>query len=79
VSDLLRELSTLPCRHVLAIFDTCHSGIALGGTVQAFRDAVRYEQDLRSRVSRKVITSARHDQRALDGGPIPPPWSSTSA
>jgi hypothetical protein len=35
------------------------------------RDRPRYERDLVTRMSRKVITSARRDQRALDGGPVP--------
>ncbi|NEU73507.1 hypothetical protein PI95_013260 [Hassallia byssoidea VB512170] len=39
--------------------------------MKTFRDAVRYEKDLNRRISRKVITSARREQPALDGGSIP--------
>jgi hypothetical protein len=71
IDPLLQSISKLPARHILVILDSCHSGFALGEAMSSFRDAVRYEKDLSSRISRKVITSARRDQLALDGGPIP--------
>jgi uncharacterized caspase-like protein len=70
IDQLLQSLSTLQARHILVILDSCHSGFALGEAMQSYRDAVRYEKDLSGRMSRKVITSARRDQLALDGGPI---------
>jgi len=71
IDQLLQSISRLPARHILVILDSCHSGFALGEAMRSFRDAVRYEKDLSSRISRKVITSARREQLALDGGPIP--------
>lgn len=66
----LEEISNLPARHILVILDACKSGFALsekfkfrgegqeGGTIA----------ELAGRVSRRVITSAMHDQKAMDGG-----------
>jgi WD40 repeat protein len=71
IDQFLQLISKLPPKHILVIFDSCHSGFALGEAMRSFRSTVRYEQDLSSRISRKVITSARRDQFALDGGPIP--------
>jgi len=71
LDSFLEDIGKLAARHVLVILDACYSGIALGRAMRTFRDAVRYEEDLISKVSRKVITSARREQRALDGGPIP--------
>jgi len=70
IDPLLQSISRLPARHILVILDSCHSGFALGEAMRSFRDAVRYEKDLSSRISRKVITSARREQLALDGGPV---------
>ena len=70
LSNWLRAISTLPARHILVILDACHSGFGVGQAMEVYRDAVRYEQDLASRRSRKVFTSAKRDQRALDGGPF---------
>jgi hypothetical protein len=70
MNDWLEAISTLPARHVLVILDACHSGFGVGEVMQIFREAVRYEQDLVRRVSRKVFTSAQRDQLALDGGPV---------
>ncbi len=68
--DFLENVSQLPARHVLLIIDACHSGFALSG-MNAYRSAVTYEETLARNVSRKVISSARRDELALDGGPIP--------
>lgn len=70
IDPLLKSAGKLPARHILVILDSCHSGLALGEAMIVFRDAVRYENDLSSRVSRKIITSARREQLALDSGPI---------
>jgi uncharacterized caspase-like protein len=70
LDPLLQAVSKLPARHILVILDSCHSGFALGDAMKTYRSAMRYEQDLGSRVSRTVITSARHNQLALDGGPV---------
>jgi hypothetical protein len=66
----LDDVAQLPARHVLVILDACHSGFALGQAVQCTRSAVAYRDDLASRPSRRVITSARPDQLALDNGPV---------
>jgi hypothetical protein len=70
IEAILRDLSELPAQHVLVILDCCHSGFALGQAVDRTRGAVEYRDDLAARLSRKVITSARGDQLALDGGPV---------
>jgi tetratricopeptide (TPR) repeat protein len=72
VDELLSELSLLPSRHLLFIIDACHSGIAVGQQVRQFRSGtVRYTDELSSLPSRKIITSARRHELALDGGPVP--------
>jgi hypothetical protein len=70
MNDWLEAISTLPARHIVVILDACHSGFGVGQAMQIFRDAVRYEQDLVGRLSRKIFTSAQRDQLALDGGPL---------
>lgn len=70
INSLLQSISKLPARHILVILDSCHSGFALGEAMKIYKSTNRYEKDLSSRISRKVITSARRDQLALDGGPI---------
>lgn len=71
IDPLLQSISRLPARHILVILDSCHSGFALGEAMRIYKSANRYERDLSNRISRKVITSARREQLALDGGPIP--------
>lgn len=71
MDQLLESIGKLPARHILVILDSCHSGFALGKSMQLFRDAPRYERDLTSHISRKVITSARQSQLASDNGPVP--------
>jgi len=71
ISTLLEEIGQLPARHILVVLDSCHSGFALGDAMARHRSAVRYERDLVRRLSRKVITSARRDQPAVDSGPLP--------
>lgn len=68
--DFLENVSQLPARHVLLIIDACRSGFALSGMSQ-HRSAVTYEETLERNLSRKVITSARRNQDALDSGPVP--------
>jgi uncharacterized caspase-like protein len=69
----LSDVARLPARHILVILDACHSGIALGSLIK-WRHAGAWRGDsldeLRRRQSRRVITSALGDQRAMDGGPI---------
>src|SRR5262249_4900261 len=69
----LSDVARLPARHILVILDACHSGIALGSLIQwRGSGAGRGDSldDLRRRQSRRIITSALGDQRAMDGGPI---------
>jgi len=68
--DFLENVSQLPARHVLLVIDACRSGFALSG-MSAHRSAVTYQEKLAHNVSRKVITSARRNEDALDSGPIP--------
>ena len=69
--QLLSEVGLLPAHHVLLILDACRSGIALGEALQIHRGLERYKATLARPVSRKVITSARRNEDALDNGPIP--------
>ena len=65
--ELMSKINELPAKHILLILDACKSGIAINS--QKWRDN-SYTQDLRNRMSRKVITSAMSDQVASDNGPI---------
>ncbi|MEN8689054.1 MAG: caspase family protein, partial [Desulfobacterales bacterium] len=69
IESLLTAIGKLPARHILVVLDSCHSGFALGA-VQKLRSWQRYEHSLRTKISRKVITSARRDEKALDSGPV---------
>ncbi len=69
--ELLEAIGKLPPKHILVILDACDSGFALGKAVQLTRDSPRFEADLASRRSRRVITSAGKKQPARDGGPVP--------
>ena len=71
VDEFLREVSSLPARHILVILDSCHSGLALGQSFGGSRGAERYSQDMGGNVARKVIASAQGKQTASDHGPIP--------
>jgi len=65
----LDDISGLPARHIFVILDACKSGIALadkfkvkgGGQPTAVAS-------LRRLPSRRVMTSARHDEKAAEGG-----------
>lgn len=72
LDTLLKDVAQLPARHILVILDSCHSGFALNEvpTVQIVRGADRYSEVLSARMSRRVVTSALHDQAALDSGPV---------
>lgn len=70
VDNVLEAISELPPRHILVVLDACHSGVALGEAAAKHRDGGTYEASLASKVSRRVITSARREQLALDSGPI---------
>ena len=70
----LSDVARIPARHILVILDACHSGIALGSLIK-WRGGVSARlpgalDELRRRQSRRVITSALGDQRAMDSGPI---------
>jgi uncharacterized caspase-like protein len=71
VEELLRTISGLPAGHILVILDSCHSGMALGRNFSTSRDDTRFQKDMLTKVSRKVITSAQGDQLAADNGPLP--------
>lgn len=70
----LRKVSRLPPRHILVILDACYSGIALDSAIDRYREASSEAVSLPSlsmRRSRRIITSALADERALDSGPVP--------
>lgn len=69
----LSEIAELPPRHILVILDSCRSGIALSRGTQYRGLGVRIDGSpvpLHLRRSRRVLTSALDDQRAMDGGPF---------
>jgi uncharacterized caspase-like protein len=69
----LRAVAVLPPRHILVILDACHSGIALGPVIRWRGGDSPPEEPLatlHARPSRRVITSALDDERALDSGPV---------
>jgi uncharacterized caspase-like protein len=74
LDTLLSDVARLPARHILVILDACHSGIVLGSVIKwrGGADAARGDSldALHRRQSRRVITSALGDQRAMDSGPI---------
>jgi len=61
IEDLLESLARLPARHVLAIFDSCESGLALTEG-QEFKtrggSSITVPEDLMRRRNRHVVTSA---------------------
>lgn len=71
MEDLLGKLSLLPARHILVVLDACHSGMALGAAMVGYRGAENSLRAVLTRRSRRIITSARRDEPALDTGPIP--------
>jgi len=68
IDRLLADLAALPSRHVLVIFDSCYSGLALDGSFKTRDGGTQQAQDLVNRRSRRVLTSAQADQLAADGG-----------
>lgn len=69
LDGFLDDLSALPARHIFVILDACKSGIALA---EKFRvkggDQPTAVAALRQLPSRRVLTSARHDEKAAEGG-----------
>ncbi len=71
IESFLKEIGALPARHILVLLDSCHSGFALSGTHAKGRASLsRYESSLQTKLSRRVVTSARRDEEALDSGPV---------
>ncbi|HEX8110936.1 MAG TPA: caspase family protein, partial [Kofleriaceae bacterium] len=69
----LGEIARLPARHILVILDACHGGIALDCDTRSRGQGARgtdIVDPLRARRSRRVITSALDNERAMDSGPI---------
>lgn len=69
----LGDVTHLPVKHLLVVLDACHSGIALDPVIwrSSDPDPAGAIEPLRARRSRRVITSALDDQRAMDSGPVP--------
>jgi uncharacterized caspase-like protein len=70
----LRRIALLPPRHIVVILDACYSGIALSSAVRWGRDSGALPAlpfaAANARMSRRILTSARDDERALDSGPV---------
>lgn len=70
----LSDIARLPPRHILVIVDACHSGVALSSIARWRHEGswpILPPDALQARRSRRIITSALDDQRALDTGPMP--------
>ena len=73
----LSDVAHLSVRHLLVFLDACHSGIALDRVVRwrgkepGFNAREQPLGQLRSRRSRRIVTSALDDEVAQDNGPIP--------
>ena len=71
LDTLLGEIAWLRPRHILVILDACYSGAALDairGFTRARGGAENPLASLRTKHSRRIIVSARGDERAADGG-----------
>jgi formylglycine-generating enzyme required for sulfatase activity len=71
MEEMLKKIALLPARHILVVLDACHSGMALGTAAVQYRSVGRFVRSLIRNRSRRVITSARRDEPALDSGPVP--------
>jgi hypothetical protein len=71
LDNWLSDIARLSPRHILVIVDACHSGVALSAPRWRDNEAQPAELNaLQSRRSRRIITSALDDQRAMDSGPV---------
>jgi uncharacterized caspase-like protein len=74
VDAWLSDIARLPPRHILVLIDACHSGVALAAQHRWRDEGPEPATELAALWacrSRRVITSALDDQRAMDGGPYP--------
>ena len=69
----LSHVTHAPVKHLLVVLDACHSGVALDPVIWRGSDVDPTEaiEALRARRSRRVITSALDNQRAMDSWPVP--------
>lgn len=73
MADLQRALDALPCHHLMLILDCCFSGAfkwssqhrAINGLMPKRLYAQRFSRFIEDR-ARQILTSAAHDQKALD-------------
>ncbi len=70
ISDFLKKISELPALHITTIFDACYAGFALDDQIVISRGSARNLKEASITTSRKVFSSADHDQQAADNGPI---------
>lgn len=71
LDTLLGEIAWLKPRHILVILDACYTGAVLDAIRGFTRDRGGAENplaSLRTKHSRRIIVSARGDERAADGG-----------
>jgi hypothetical protein len=69
LDGFLDELSGLPARHIFVILDACKSGIALADKFKTKGgEQPTAIKALRKRPSRRVMTSALHNEKAAEGG-----------
>ena len=70
ISDFLKKISSLPALHITTIFDACYSGFALKDQILVSRGSNKGLSEAAGILSRKVFSSADHDEQAADNGPI---------
>lgn len=73
LASWLPDVARLPARHILVILDSCYSGVALDRDIQFRGIGVAPPGEgvpPRMRRSRRVLTSARDNEKASDSGPV---------
>jgi uncharacterized caspase-like protein len=74
LANWLSDVAYLPPKHILVILDSCYSGVALDCDTRSRGNGPPLDSSsdpLRVRRSRRVITSALDNERAMDSGPVP--------
>lgn len=70
MGEFLKAVSELPAFHISVFLDACNSGFALTDNIKNYRSGVGEIDFIETQKSRKVFTSAKSNQVALDEGPI---------
>jgi hypothetical protein len=68
LDQFTRNADLIPAKHMLFIFDSCFSGLALHERRAAQKGAQRFVSDMLQRWSRQAIAAGKGDQEVADGG-----------